>query len=182
MKYLSPIFYTFTIIILSAFVSSNMVFALGAVDGVAADQKAATGDNITLSDSQGGQTYDSATTQANMNKVIEAGGKGGVVTQTTTLLAFDKVPGFRNAGKMGIAELLNALFKLIIGAALAAAVVRIFYGGFIYATTESISGKGGAKDIIKNAIYGLLLILSAWLIIYTINPALLNFTLFAAKP
>jgi hypothetical protein len=42
-------------------------------------------------------------------------------------------------------------------------------------TTESISGKSGAKERIKNAIIGLLIALLIWIILNTINPNLLKF-------
>jgi hypothetical protein len=92
----------------------------------------------------------------------------------STLLALDSVPGLESASTMSLADLLNFIFKTAIGIALAAAVVRIFYGGFLFATVESITGKSDAKNMIKNAFYGLGLILAAWLILYTIDPNLLS--------
>jgi hypothetical protein len=68
----------------------------------------------------------------------------------------------------------NAFFKtaLVVGAMLA--VLRIGYAGFIYMTTDSFGSKGNAKQIIQDAVLGLLLLLSVWLILYQINPNILN--------
>ncbi|MFZ2038896.1 MAG: hypothetical protein WAV11_03080 [Minisyncoccia bacterium] len=98
----------------------------------------------------------------------------------TSLLALGKVPGLSGIsdGGVDLPSFLNSVFKLLIGVALTAAVVRIFYGGFQYATTESIFGKTEAAKTIKNALYGLLLVLGAWLVLYTINPQLVSLNLF----
>lgn len=73
-----------------------------------------------------------------------------------------------------LAQFFNAFFKtaIIVGAMLA--VLRLGYAGFIYMTTDSFGALGDAKEIIKNAVIGLLLLLSIWLILNQINPNLLN--------
>jgi hypothetical protein len=69
------------------------------------------------------------------------------------------------------------LFRLIIGIAGVLAVVRIIWGGIQYMSTDAFQGKNDAKNTITNAIWGLLLAMTAWLIVYTINPKLVNFNL-----
>ena len=54
------------------------------------------------------------------------------------------------------------------------AMIMIMAGGLEYMTTELISNKEQAKERIANAIFGLLLALGAYTILYTINPELLN--------
>ncbi|MFC1625288.1 pilin [Patescibacteria group bacterium] len=54
------------------------------------------------------------------------------------------------------------------------AVIMITIAGVIYVTTGGSSGKQKAKDMIWNAILGLLLVISSYLILYTINPDLVN--------
>jgi hypothetical protein len=66
------------------------------------------------------------------------------------------------------------LFKLMIALTVFLAVIMTIYGGFKYMTTEAVSGKGDAKKTIEDAIYGLLLALASYLILYTINPNLVN--------
>lgn len=73
-----------------------------------------------------------------------------------------------------LAQFFNAFFKtaIIVGAMLA--VLRLGYAGFMYMTTDSFGDKGKAKSIIQEAVIGLLLLLSIWLILNQINPNLLN--------
>lgn len=75
------------------------------------------------------------------------------------------------------APYLKGVFMLIIAIAGGLAVIRIIFGGIKYLAIESITGKSDAKETIQNAIWGLLLIISAWLILYTINPKLVDFNL-----
>lgn len=69
------------------------------------------------------------------------------------------------------------IFRLAIGLAAVAAVVMIVLGGVQYMTTDAIQGKEQGKARIKNAIIGLVLVISAWLILNTINPNLLDIDL-----
>jgi hypothetical protein len=66
------------------------------------------------------------------------------------------------------------IVKLVIAVAGALAVIKIIFGGIQYMSTGAFQGKTDAKKTIENAIWGLILILSAWLILYTINPDLVN--------
>ena len=66
-------------------------------------------------------------------------------------------------------------FGLAIAAALA--VIMIVWGGVEIMLSESVFKKDDGKKKIKDAIYGLLLALVSWLILYTINPDILNFKL-----
>lgn len=72
---------------------------------------------------------------------------------------------------------LPGVFKLAIGLAAVAAVLMIVWGGIQYITTDAIMGKKEGKDRILNAIYSLVMIIGAWLILNTINPNLLNINL-----
>ncbi|KKP56254.1 MAG: hypothetical protein UR80_C0048G0004 [Parcubacteria group bacterium GW2011_GWB1_35_5] len=72
---------------------------------------------------------------------------------------------------------LPAIFKIAIGLAVVAAVLLIVIGGIQYITTDAIQGKSQGKERIKNAIFALIFIISAWLILYTINPKLLTLNL-----
>lgn len=68
------------------------------------------------------------------------------------------------------------IYKIAIGIAGTLAIIMIFFGGVQYMTTEAIMEKQGAKDKIKNAIIGLILALSSYAILNTVNPNLLDFT------
>lgn len=72
---------------------------------------------------------------------------------------------------------LSGLFRLGIGLAVTLAIVMIVYGGIQYMVSDVPGIKVNAKETIKNAILGLLLVLASWLILYTINPELVRFNL-----
>lgn len=72
----------------------------------------------------------------------------------------------------GICSLFNTWFRVGIALAGLFAVVMIVLGGIEYATTDSLFNKSEGKSKVENAVFGLLLALTTWLIIYTINPAL----------
>lgn len=77
---------------------------------------------------------------------------------------------------------IKGIFTLIIAIAGGLAVVRIIFGGIQYMSTDAFEGKSEARTIIQNAIWGLLLAISAWLILYTINPDLIKFDLTIPPP
>lgn len=60
-----------------------------------------------------------------------------------------------------------------IGALLALGV--IIWGGILWSTSEIANKKEDAKEWIKGAVYGLLLLILAFLILNTINPEILKF-------
>lgn len=79
--------------------------------------------------------------------------------------------------KTNTAKFLPGLVKLIIALATGMAVVVIIFAGLKYMTTEAFSGKSDAKDMIQGALWGLLLTMSAWLILNTVNPNLVTINL-----
>jgi hypothetical protein len=74
----------------------------------------------------------------------------------------------------GIADYLEALFRAGIAIATGLALIMIVYGGFLYTSTDAIYGKDEGKKIIGQALLGLLLALSAVLLLQQLNPALLR--------
>lgn len=80
-------------------------------------------------------------------------------------------------GKTTLQEYIPAIFKLAIGLSAVAAVLMIVIGGFQYISSDAIQGKKDGKGRIVNAIYGLVLVIAAWLILNEINPNLLEFNL-----
>lgn len=77
---------------------------------------------------------------------------------------------------------LPGLFNFSIGLAAALAFVMITFGGFTYMTTDAIGKKEEGKKYVENAVYGLLLVIGAYAILYTINPKILQFDLNVQKP
>jgi len=72
---------------------------------------------------------------------------------------------------------LPGVFKLAIGLSAVFAVLMIVIGGFQYISSDAIMKKSEGKERIKNAVFGLVLVISAWLILNTINPNLLEINL-----
>jgi len=81
-----------------------------------------------------------------------------------------------------INEYLPAAFNLTVGIALVLAFIFITIGGVTYATSDALSGKAQGRDYIENAVLGLLLIIGSYVILSTINPQILNFTILIARP
>jgi hypothetical protein len=71
----------------------------------------------------------------------------------------------------------QGIVPLIIALAGALAVLMIIIGGIQYMSTDAIGEKSEGKERIRNAIGGFILIISAWLILYTVNPKLIEFNL-----
>lgn len=97
----------------------------------------------------------------------------GNIVRSYQLLA--PLPGLTEVeGSTGLSQYLNAMFRMGIGIAGLLAVVMIVICGIKFMTSEAVSSKSDAKSCIQNAVFGLLLALSSYLILRTINPQLLN--------
>lgn len=77
-------------------------------------------------------------------------------------------------GSNGLRDYVNALFTFALSLGAILAVLRIAYAGYMYMGTDSWGNKNDAKKIIGDVVVGLLLLLSIWLILYQINPHLLD--------
>ncbi len=75
---------------------------------------------------------------------------------------------------VSLAQFFNTLFKTAIVLGAMFAVLRLGYAGFKYMTTDLPGQKGNAREIISQAVIGLLLLLAVWLILNQINPDILN--------
>ncbi len=74
----------------------------------------------------------------------------------------------------GIGNYFNMIIKLVMGIIGVLAVLMVVVGGIEYMSTVNLGEKEGARARITSAILGLLLALSAYLILKTINPDLVN--------
>ncbi|MEI6420082.1 MAG: pilin [bacterium] len=73
-----------------------------------------------------------------------------------------------------LAVFIGNVFKYIIWASSALAVIMIFFGGFQYATAQALTKKSDAKKNIQNALIGLGVVWGAYLLLNTINPQLVS--------
>lgn len=77
-----------------------------------------------------------------------------------------------------LSSMLNQIFQLAITLGGVLAVLRIGYAGWLYMGREEMwSTKQRAKDVFRDAIIGLLLLLAIWLILNQINPDILKLKL-----
>ena len=80
---------------------------------------------------------------------------------------------------VGLSGYVSILYEYIVILVALAAVVMIMFGGFRWATAAgNASQVGAAKTTIINAIIGLVLALTSFLLLYTINPALVSLDTF----
>jgi hypothetical protein len=92
--------------------------------------------------------------------------------------AFDGfVPGPKVEKGDQLGLFLSQAFQFGLAIAAALAVIMIVWGGVEIMLSESVFSKDDGKKKIQDAIWGLILALVSWLILYTINPAILNFNL-----
>ena len=74
-----------------------------------------------------------------------------------------------------LASFFQSVFTLALSAGAILAVLRLAYAGWLYMGAADMWGsKQKAKDVIMNAILGLLLLIGIWIILNQINPNLLN--------
>lgn len=102
-----------------------------------------------------------------------------VLAQSNFVPLSQNIPGGKaKAFGGGLFQLLNYLFTISIGVAAILAVIMLTIGGFRYMTSESVFNLGSAKEKITNAIVGILIVLTAVLVLATINPDIVKFNLF----
>jgi hypothetical protein len=89
----------------------------------------------------------------------------------------ENIPGFE--GVSTLPEYLMAIYKFGIWTIGLAAMLMIMIGGYMYIMSAgNTASVGKAKGVITDAIFGLILALTSYLLLYTINPELvaLNFS------
>jgi cell wall-associated NlpC family hydrolase len=81
---------------------------------------------------------------------------------------------FDTATTSNLGTYLNVMIRIFIGLCAVLSVVMIVMGGIEYMTSELVSSKEAGKERIRGAIFGLLLALGAYALLFTINPDILN--------
>jgi hypothetical protein len=95
-----------------------------------------------------------------------------------TPITVSGVPGVIGPGEeTRIEPFLTNIFTFLIGIAAVLAIIQITLGGVQYMTSNAVGSIEDAKDKIRQAIIGLLLILGTYIILQQINPALVNINL-----
>lgn len=87
-------------------------------------------------------------------------------------------PIFTNETSSDLPTYIGYIYKFFIWAVGIAALLMISIGGFMYVTSAGNQANADtAKRIIRDALFGLTAVLLAWLILYLINPDLVNINL-----
>ena len=109
------------------------------------------------------------------------GGSGSGVGLHYQLL--EKIPGTENISGSDLPSYVSAIYKVALVVVTLSAVLMLSVGGFMYLTSAgNVSAIGTAKGIIYDSLIGLVIALSAWLILYIINPDLVQITLNGLPP
>lgn len=89
----------------------------------------------------------------------------------------DAFKGLETSAPTGspLADFLGQVFSFGIAAAVVLALIMLVYAGILKMTTDSWTKQDDAKTTIENALYGLGLALVSYIILYTINPCLVQF-------
>lgn len=82
----------------------------------------------------------------------------------------------QTSGPQNFSQFLGSIFKISIILSALWAVGALIFGGVVYMVSEIANKKALAKKRIEAALWGLLLLVGAWLILNTINPQLLLFS------
>ena len=95
------------------------------------------------------------------------------LAQITLNLDYPEVGGLKLNRDQDLNEILAWFYYFIIGISGIAAFTMLVWAGFLWLTSTGDTGKiTEAKDRITSAVLGLVLILSSYLILQTINPEL----------
>lgn len=103
--------------------------------------------------------------------------------------AFVPLADVTNSGKLStlynsdqnLASYFNSMFKIAISAGAIIAVIRLGIAGYKYMGGDMWHTKEKAKEDIREVFFGLLLLLSIWIILNQINPNLLNLNIVFPK-
>lgn len=95
----------------------------------------------------------------------------------------EKIPGTSGVSGSDLPGYISAIYRVALIVVTLSAVLMLSIGGFMYLTSAgNTSSISTAKGIIYDSLIGLVIALSAWLILYTINPDLVEITLTPLPP
>lgn len=102
------------------------------------------------------------------------------VAATKDYLLVKDLPLISDPAYAGLGGYLKAIFQLGIGIAVTLAIVMLVVNGIQYMFSDIPGIKVAAKNNLGSIIFGLILAFSSWLILYTINPNLVEFDFIAS--
>lgn len=94
---------------------------------------------------------------------------------TLTFIPLTSIPGIGDIAASGsLSGFLNTLYRICVGAAAVLAAVQIVRAGITQMTSDSVTLKKEARQMIQMALFGLLLVLSPTIVFGVIDPRILN--------
>ena len=101
---------------------------------------------------------------------------GVLLAQTPSFKPLVGIPGIDPTA--GFSQYINALYAISISVAGLLAVIKIIIAGIKYTMSEVVTQKSDAKSEIQGALVGLIIVVSAVIVLNQINPQLTQSTLF----
>jgi hypothetical protein len=103
--------------------------------------------------------------------------------QSLNYQLLEKIPGTGALNGSDLPGYVGAIYKVALIVVTLSAVLMISIGGFLYLTSAgNTASMSNAKGIIFDALIGLVIALSAWLVLYVINPDLVKVSLTTLPP
>jgi hypothetical protein len=103
-----------------------------------------------------------------------SGSPGVTVSNNLPYTPLEPIPGQATGSNATFCSLLNTLFTVLIYLGGMLAVLFLVLGGITYMVSEVVDKRSMARDRIKGALLGLLLLLMSWIILNTVNPQLIG--------
>lgn len=106
----------------------------------------------------------------------EWGARYGLATKVDEYTLLAPVPLRQNLarGEINFVEYIKEMYMFIVAFSVVLAIFMMVLGGFQYLSTDAIGKKKDGLEKLRNAVIGLVLVLSSWLILYTINPSFVS--------
>jgi hypothetical protein len=98
----------------------------------------------------------------------------GQDTGKLSYISMTVLPGGLQLQSANLSTLLSSVYYLAIGIAALLAVFKIIIAGVKFMLTDAVPSRSSAKDDIQSALLGLILIISAVLILNVINPTIVG--------
>ncbi len=91
----------------------------------------------------------------------------------------ENIPGIGESTQC-IETYIKAGFNIFLGVASVIAIVQFAFGGLMYMMSEAVTSKEEAKHRMTSSVWGILLILASYIILYQINPDILTTNIFGS--
>lgn len=103
-----------------------------------------------------------------------AGNRGTAVSGNLTYTPLEPISSTAQNKNPNFCDLLSLIFKALIYVGGMVAVLYLVLGGITYMVSEVVDKRSKARDRIRAAVWGLVILLASWIILNTINPQLVK--------